>query len=65
MGDNLDKKKNYGSPIISWGIHIGIFQTLAYKVLNLCYAHERNKIKQPEIAKGQNSNKISLNWLKI
>ena len=34
-------------------------------VLNLCYAHESNNIKQPEIAKGHNSNKILENWLKI
>ena len=32
-------------------------------VLNLCYAHESNKWQK--IAKGHNSNKILLNWLKI
>ena len=40
MGDNLDKKKKYGSPIFSWGIHIWNFKTLAYMVLKLCYAPE-------------------------
>ena len=34
-------------------------------VLNLCYAHESNKIKKPEIAMAHNSNKILLNWLNI
>ena len=38
-------RKKYAWPIISWGIHIWNFKTLAYMVLNLCYAHESNKIK--------------------
>ena len=62
MGDNSDKK-TYESPIFSRGIQYMIVQKLAYMVLNLCYAHESNM--WPKIAKGHNSNKISLNWLKI
>ena len=44
-------RKNYGSPIFSWGIHIWIFKTLAYMVLNLCNAHERKKIKKARNSK--------------
>ena len=40
-----DKKKKYGSPILSWGIHMWIFKIWAYMVLNLCYANESKKIK--------------------
>ena len=63
MGDNSDKKKNtdhlfyHEESIYEFSKH-GI-----YTVLNFCFAHESNK--WPEIAKGHNSNKISLNWLKI
>ena len=70
MGDKSDskkkkkkkKKKKIRGTYFLWGIHVWNFKTLAYMVLNLCYAHESNK--WPKFAKDHNSNKISLTWLK-
>ena len=42
MGDNSDKKKNMGHLFFMRNPYIKV-QTLAYMVLNLCYAHESNK----------------------
>ena len=57
-----DKKKIQVTYIFMRNPYMKI-KSLAYMILNLCYAHESNK--WPKIAKGHNSNKISLNWLKI
>ena len=63
MGDKSDKKKIQVTDFFM-RIHIWNVKTLAYMVLNLCYAQQNNKIKWHKIAKGHNSN-ISFNWLNI
>ena len=63
MGDNSEKKENMGHLFFHEESIYEYFKTLAYMVLNLCYAPESNK--WPKTAKGHTSNKISLTWLKI
>ena len=65
MGDNLDKKKIRVTYFFMRNPYMNFQNISIYGFKVIFYTQKSNNIKWPKIAKGHNSNKISLNWFKI